>query len=100
MKTRSRLMVLLLGGALSVYGTGCQRDRDRKVEAAGEPTAADNNKVLSQSDTTFLMDADKSHVQEQALARLAKTKSQNNDVKDYADMLENDHTDALKDTAD
>jgi putative membrane protein len=95
MKTTNRLFVFLVAGMLVITGAACQRSEDRPVEAAPEP-----DEVLTAADQTFLNDVLRIHVEEQALARLAKTKAQNEDVRDYAEMLENDHTDALQDTVD
>ena len=98
MKMKRQLMVLMLTGALTGFGLGCQRSDDRPVEAAAEP--ADNEKALTQTDKDFLNHAEEDHLKEQTIARLAKTKSTNNDVKDYAEMLDADHTSGLDDTLD
>ena len=95
MRMTNRLFVLLVAGMLVISGAACQRSDDRPVEAAPEP-----DEVLTSADQTFLNDVLRVHVEEQALARLAKTKTQNEDVRDYAEMLENDHTDALQNTVD
>src|SRR5688500_13963552 len=95
MKMTNRLFVFLVAGMLVITGAACQRSEDRPVEAAAEP-----DEVLTPADQTFLNDVLRIHVEEQALARLAKTKTQNEDVRDYAEMLENDHTDALQNTVD
>jgi putative membrane protein len=48
----------------------------------------------------FLADAGRMHVKERELAKLAMTKSQNEDVRQYAEDIADDHADALKDLVD
>ena len=99
MRTNMGLIAVLLVATLSLSGWGCRRSDDRPVQAANEPMPSDAG-ALTQADRDFLMEVEKSNVQELALARLALQKTQNNNVKDFAEMLEADHNDSLKKTMD
>jgi putative membrane protein len=83
-----RLVILsvLVGGVM--FGiTACHRHE--KVQAAREP-------VLSQSDRNFITQAEDDNVQGRALGQFVKETSRNKDVKNYADTLVIDHSDALQ----
>jgi putative membrane protein len=82
---------------LSVFGfTACQRDEG--VEAAREPAStADRQSVLSEDEKDFAEYASEMHAGEIEMAKQAKQKSTNEDVRDYADAVINTHSDALKD---
>jgi putative membrane protein len=99
MRKHMGLTAVLLVTTLSLSGWGCQRSDDRPVQAANEPVRVDE-RALTQADRDFLTAVEQSNVQEQALARLALQKTQNNDVRDFAEMLEDDHTDSLRNTVD
>src|SRR5262249_30182672 len=65
----------------------CQRHNG--VEAAREGTA------LTPAERDIALKIDQGHLGELDLARLAKQRTANKDVKDYAEMLIKDHTKAL-----
>jgi len=84
----------VLSALLSMTLFGCQRSGEN-VQAA-----RDNKTVLSDSDKNFLMKAEKDNIAEQEIGRFAAAKTQNKDVKDYGEMLVEDHTKALNDLVD
>src|SRR5947209_1075193 len=89
----------ILAVALSLAIYGCQRS-DENVQAAREPATdtGDRNKaVLTDSDKTFIKKAEEGDLKERDLGRIVLEKSQNKDIKDYAQMLMDDHTKNLKD---
>ena len=71
--------------------TACNRDRG--VEAARDEVVP----AVSPEDRDFMGKAAQGHMSEIFMARLAALKSDNNDVKDYANMIDKDHNAALKD---
>ncbi len=81
--------------ALSVFGlAACNGDRG--VQAAPE----DGARALSPAEQDFVMNAAKANVSEVNLARLALQKSQNDDVRDLANMMQSDHAKTLEDLTD
>src|SRR5213594_866767 len=84
----------VLSVLLSITLFGCQRSGEN-VQAA-----RDNKTVLSDSDKNFLMKAEKDNIAEQEIGCFAAEKTQNKDVKDYDQMLVDDHTKALNDLVD
>ena len=93
----------ILGAALLLFISGCQQS-DQNVQAARETTAdtgdGTNKAVLSDSDRDFLKKAEEGDIKEQNIGRFVLGKSQNKDVKDYAQMLVDDHTKDLKKVVD
>src|SRR5215813_14264655 len=86
---------ILIFFVLALLGTtACQRRNENRVQAAGEDRSTAN--VPSQADKQFMMEAEKNDVNERALGRLALQKSQNRDVRDYAQELVDDHSKALQ----
>jgi putative membrane protein len=80
--------------ALTLCGLpACNRDRD--VHAAGE-TQPDG----TPAEQDFMMKASQANLAEIDMARIALEKTDNSDVRDYANMIQSDHTSALKDLAD
>src|SRR5215467_2969351 len=69
--------------------------RGRTVEAAHESQSAINH-----ADQNFMTKAAQSDSAEIGMARMALEKSANNDVKDYAHMIDMDHRTALDDLKD
>jgi putative membrane protein len=67
--------------------------RDQGVEAARE----DQPPAVSPAEQDFMMKATQAHLSEVGMARVALQKSGNGDVKDFANMIENDHSQALED---
>ena len=69
--------------------------RGRTVEAAHE-----NQSAITHADQNFMMKAAQLDSAEIGMARMALEKSANNDVKDYAHMINMDHKTALDDLKD
>ena len=92
----------MLGAALLLTMSGCQRS-DENVQAARE-TAADTGDrtkaVLNDSDRKFLKKAEEGDIKEQNLGRWMLERTQNKDVKDYAQMLVDDHSKDLRNLVD
>lgn len=91
--SRIKTQWLAAGVALMLaFGlTACNRERG--VEAAGDEVVPS----VSPADQDFMGKAAEGHQSEIFMARVALLKSDNNDVKDYANMIEKDHSAALKD---
>jgi putative membrane protein len=82
------------------FTTACQRNDDTRVEAARGGDAyspATDNKMLAPQERETAMKIEQGHLGEIDLARLAKEKATDSDVKGYADMLEDEHAGALND---
>jgi len=99
MKTLSIVMLSLALLAIGAGVTACERS-DR-VEAAREPDAVndrsnDRSTFLSADEKEFTDYAAEMHVGEINMAQLAKQKSTNEDVKNYADEVIKGHSNALK----
>jgi len=88
MKT-NRLVLAVLFAFLIAGATACQRHKG--VEAAREGT------TLTPAERDIAMKIEQSHLGEVDLARTAKDRTANKDVKDYAEMLMKDHNKALTD---
>jgi putative membrane protein len=86
--------MLLVSGA----GMGCER-RDSTVEAGFESSAADD-RTLTDADREFLRMAENDNIKERNMGRIALQKSGNPEVREYAQMLVDDHTKALKQLVD
>src|SRR5262249_9938082 len=91
---KGQLLVMCLVLTLAAGLTAC--NRGRSVEAARE----DRPRAVSQSEQDFMMKAAQANMAEIDVARTALQKSGNNDVKDYANMIKRDHTNALEDLTD
>ena len=89
----------VLGAGLLLAVGGCQQS-DRNVQAAreNEPSAGKttNKAVLNDSDRDFLKKAEDGDIKERNIGRVVLEKSQNKDVKDYAQTLVDDHTKDLR----
>jgi putative membrane protein len=86
----------LLAAALLVAVTMIACSRERGVEAARDnrpPTA-------SPAEQDFMMRAAEGHLAEMDMANIALQKSDNKDVRDYANMIQSDHKGALDDLTD
>src|SRR5262249_15135755 len=70
--------------------------RERSVEAA----RGDRPPIVSPAGQDFMMKATEGDLSEIAMARLALQKSDKKDVRDYANMIQSDHTRALEDLTD
>jgi putative membrane protein len=95
----SRLRMILFIGMLATVGVvACQRHGESRVQAAGEENkpAVGQIAAISPADKTFIVDAEKLSIQERYLGRLAREKSQDDAVKNYAQMVVNDHNRALQ----
>jgi len=82
----------LLLAAVGVIGCS----RGRTVEAARE----DRPPVVSPAEQNFMMKTTEADLTEIDMARLALQKSENKDVRDYANMVQRDHASALEDLTD
>jgi putative membrane protein len=93
----------ILGAALLLFLAGCQQS-DQNVQAARETTAdtgdRTNKTVLNDSDRDFLKKAEDGDIKERNIGRVVLEKSQTKDVKDYAQMLVDDHTKDLRKVVD
>ena len=78
---------------LSLVLLGCQSNQ-------GVQAARDNNVGLNDAEKNFIADVEKANIKERSLGRIVLAKSQNKDVRDYAQMLVDDHTKALQDLVD
>jgi putative membrane protein len=91
MKATRTVLATVLVVLLVSFTAACQRNDDGRVQAARE------DKMLAPQDTDIAMKIEGSHLGEIDLARWAKDHAQNGDVKDYAKMLEDQHSAALED---
>jgi len=89
---RVKVLAALLLAAVSM--TGCSRGRS--VEAARE----NRPPVVSPAEQNFMMKSTEADLTEIDMARLALQKSNNKDVRDYANMIQRDHSSALEDLTD
>jgi putative membrane protein len=89
---RVKVLAALLLAAVSVIGC----NRGRSVEAARE----NRPPVVSPAEQDFMMKTTEADLTEIDMARLALQKSDNKDVRDYANMIQNDHASALEDLTD
>jgi putative membrane protein len=89
MKMKCQSLAMCLVFVLAAFGlAACNRDR-------GVEAARDNVSAVSAADQDFMLKATQANVGEIDMARLALQKTSNGDVKDYANMIEKDHTKAL-----
>ena len=95
MRRNWQLLALSLTLILAVFGLGAC-NRDRGVEAARENATPS----ASPAEQDFMFKATQANVAEIDLARLAQQKSNDGDVKEYANMIESDHKKALDNLAD
>jgi putative membrane protein len=100
MKSASILGVFLLSLALTFGVAAC--GRSESVEAGRETDAVTDDRpvVLTDDEKEFVTYASEMHAGEIDLAELAKEKSANQQVKEYADDLIAAHTEALKHLSD
>ena len=94
MKSRWSLKLGLIVLAATVSLSACSRDRS--VEAA----RGDQQPAATPAEQDFMLKAAQANLAEIDIARLVMQKSQNSDVKDYANMIQKDHTNALEDLTD
>ena len=94
MKTHKHLLILSLVLMLAAGLVACNRGDG--VRAARE----DRDDTFSPAEQDFMLKAAQANLAEIDLAQMAKQKGQNDDVKDYANMIEQDHRDALDDLMD
>jgi putative membrane protein len=91
MKATKTCLAISLGFVLALCGlTACSRDRG--VEAARE----DQLPTATPAEQDFMMKTAQGQKGEIEMARVALNKSTNQDVKDYATMIERDHNNSLK----
>ena len=87
------LYVVLLGIAFAL--NAC--NRNPTVEAAYDDT---QQPAATPAEQDFMIKAAQANLADIDMARLVMQKSQNEDVKDFANMIQKDHTDALEDLTD
>jgi putative membrane protein len=75
--------------------TAC--NRNRSVEAARDERQPP---AVTPAEQEFMIKANQANLADIDMARIAKQKTQNADLKDFANMIESDHTGALEDLAD
>ena len=93
---RLTISAVIMALVLGLAATGCQRSEEN-VQAARENT---DNRALTDADRNFLKKNEMDNIKQQNLARAVLEKSKNSDVRDYAQMLADDHTKALDDLVD
>src|ERR1043166_5558150 len=71
--------------------------RYRRVKAARDER---QQPAVTPAEQDFMIKAAQANLAEIDMAQIAKQKTQNADVKDFANMIESDHTSALEDLAD
>jgi putative membrane protein len=90
LRRKPEILVLYLSMTLALIGvSACNRGRD--VAAARE----DRLPAVSTADQNFMIKATQANLSEIDAARLAMQKSDNSDVRDYAHMIQSEHTNAL-----
>jgi putative membrane protein len=92
----------ILGAALFLIIAGCQQT-GQNVQAAREANTdtGDRTKaVLNDAEKNFLKKAEEVDIRQRNVGRVMLEKSQNKDVKDYAQMLVDDHSKNLRDVVD
>jgi putative membrane protein len=94
-KTAQSLKFCLLVLAATLCLSACNRNRG--VEAAREDRLQPDATPAEQD---FMIKAAQAHLAEVDMARIVMQKSQNSDVKDFANMIQSDHTDAYEDLTD
>jgi putative membrane protein len=95
LKRRPQILVLCLSITLALTGlSACNRGRN--VEAARE----DRSPAVSTPDQNFMIEATQANLSEIDAARLVMQKSDNSDVRDYAHMIQSDHTNSLDNLTD
>jgi putative membrane protein len=100
MKLKMRFFAAgVVGTALLLAVSACQQS-GQNVQAAREAKSDSGNRtskaVLNDSDRDFVKKAEDSDIKERNIGRFILEKSQNKDVKDYAQMLVDDHTKDLR----
>jgi putative membrane protein len=95
MKQKRPLLTVSLAAMLALVGlSAC--NRGRIVEAARE----DRSPTVFPAEQDFMMKAAQANLAEIETARLAVAKGTKSEVKDYANMIQTDHTRALEDLTD
>jgi putative membrane protein len=94
---KNKIVLILFLIVLSSFGlTAC--DRSQRVEAARElESIYDREDILTDEEKDFATYTSEMHVGEIDMAKQAKQKSTNEDVRDYADSVIRAHSDALED---
>jgi putative membrane protein len=97
MKLKYSTLALLLTLCLAGFTTACQRNEGAKAasEEGYAPANPDADKTLSGFERELSMKIQKGHLAEIDAATTAKGRASHKDVKDYAEMLADDHSSAL-----
>jgi putative membrane protein len=93
---KRELKVLVLAAVVMAAVCIAACSRERSVEAARD----DRTPIVSPAAQDFMMKAAEGDLSGIEMARLALQKSSNKDVRDYANMIQSDHTSALEDLTD
>ena len=102
MKPNFQTVIFGLVVCLLVLGlSACQTSNDSGVQAAREPVPSkappappDSVNTINGADREFVLQAEKSNIQERVLGRMAEEKSQNGGVRKYGKMVVTDHNNA------
>jgi len=90
-----------LAAALCVFVPGCRSNQNVQAAHENADTHATNpNAVLNDADKNFVIEAVRGNIKERYIGLVVLAESQNKDIKDYAQMLVDDHTKALKELVD
>jgi len=95
MKINRTFIALVMVFLLAAFTTACQRNNTAGVQAAKEKEMA-----MSQEDRDIATKIEEANQGEMNLAEYAKGHAVSTAVKDYANMLTDDHTRALRDIVD
>ena len=95
MNAKGQWLGLFLAAAVAFGGlAACMRDRGVEAAREGQPPS------VSAADQDFTMKTMQGHLGEVNTARIALQKSDNSEVRDYANMIQSDHNNALKTLSD
>jgi putative membrane protein len=85
--------IMVLALLLTAFIAGCE-SREGGVEASGDGTET-QGAVWTQADRQATMDLSRAHIHERFVAREAAQRASSEEVRDFAEMLVDDHTEAL-----
>jgi putative membrane protein len=89
--------VLMGIAVVAMLGSACNRDAANAPHDAAAAATPRNDVRFSVPEQEFVQKAVKGNKMEAELAEMAKGKATNNDVENFAQMLERDHEQALED---
>ena len=91
MKGKSNWAAVCLAALLVSGFSACSRDQGVQAAREGQPP------TVTPAEQDFTMKTMQAHLADIDMARMASQKTDNTDVKDYAHMIQSDHSSALKD---